>query len=162
MNQFTTLSEAQDFVGNVVDVPIEARSEAIRPGLVLNSSSIDLGGGRFTNSYDLVFRGEDVQAEIVAFDHLMSAHDFARSSPQHTAVSSGGFFYLADRASASPRQLALNLSISGGDLRSLPVSDRESIVVERGVMGARTVAALGSLLEREPTELVWFSDPLRH
>jgi hypothetical protein len=145
MEQFQTLSEAQDFVSAIVDVPVPSSTETVRPGVVLNKAAVDMGDGRFTNSYDLAFRSDEPRAEIVAFDALLSTYDFMREARQYSAAVSGGFFYLADRASGSPRQLSLNLSISRGDLRSLPVVDRESVVVERNNIEVRTLVALGSL-----------------
>jgi hypothetical protein len=145
MERFTSLSEAQAFISAEVDKPVAASTEAIKPGISLSKSSIDMGDGRFTNSYDLAFPSNNLQAEIVAFDTLISTYDFMHDSPQYTAATSGGFFYLADRASGSPRQLALNLSISRGHLRSLPVTDRESVVVEHDSIEVRTLVALGSL-----------------
>jgi hypothetical protein len=65
--------------------------------------------------------------------------------PEYSVASSGGFFYLADYCSSAPRQLALNLSISRGNLRSLPVADRESVVAGRNSLEVRSLVALGTL-----------------
>ncbi len=145
MERFQTQDEAQNFVSNIIDKPVPCSTETIRPGVLLSMSTVDMGSGRFTNSYDLSFSGDDTRAEILAFDALTSTYDFARNAHQYAVAVSGGYFYLADRASGSPRQLALNLSISRGNLRSLPVVDRESVVAERNSIEARTVLALGSL-----------------
>ena len=147
MQRFHTIHEAQSFVSEVVDQPVATSTETVRPGITLNKSAVDMGNGRFTNVYDLAFNGQDVNAEIVAFDNLTSIHDFlADSDPRQYAVATGGgFFYLADRASGSPRQLALNLSISRGNLRSLPVCDRESVMSGDNGLEVRPLVALGAI-----------------
>lgn len=145
MERFSSLNEAQSFVRNVVDRPITSSSEFVRPGVRLTRSTIDLGNNRFTNSYDLAFNSTDQQTDIVAFDAVTSVYEFTSNNKQYAAAASGGFFFLADSASSIPRQLALNLSISRGNLRSLPVADRESVVAGRNSLMVRNLLALGSL-----------------
>ncbi len=147
MQRFETLSEARAFVSDVVDKPVSTSAELIKPGVSLTVSSIDMGDNTFTNSYDLAFNGNDQQTEIVAFDSLTTICDFISNagSRRYIAATGGGFFYLADRASGLPRQLALNLSISRGNLRSLPVIDRESVVTSHNSLEVRSLVALGSL-----------------
>jgi hypothetical protein len=146
MHRFVSLYEAQAFVRDVVDRPILSSTELISDGVQLTSTTVDMGAGRFTNSYDLAFDGT-VQPEVIAFDNLTSVYEFiSRAEPRpYTAATGGGFFYLADHASSSPRQLALNLSISRGNLRSLPVVDRESVIVGPRGLEVHHLAALGSL-----------------
>jgi hypothetical protein len=147
MQRFNSLDEAQAFIGEVVDKPTSNSTEFIRPGISLTKSSIDIGDNKFTNSYDLAFNGDNLQTEIVAFDTLTSTHDFISNTNlgQYIAATSGGFFYLADKTSGVPRQLALNLSISRGNLRSLPVADRESVIAGHHSLEVRSLVALGSL-----------------
>jgi len=147
MQQFRTLGEAQTFVSSTIDMPIAASTEFVRPGMRLTKSSVNMADNTFTNSYDLAFNCNDLQPEIIAFDKLTTTYDFISNAGlrRYIAATSGGFFYLADQASGSPRQLALNLSISCGSLRSLPVLDRESVLVGHNSLEVRTLAALGSL-----------------
>lgn len=144
---FDTLHDAQSYVSSVVDQPITANFEALRPGITLAQSAIQLEGGRFTNSYDLAFNSQDAVTNIVAFKHPTSVHDYmqAAGAKRPVATCSGGFFYLADIAKARPRQLALNLSISGDRVRSLPVVDREAVIASRNGLEMRSLAALGAL-----------------
>lgn len=146
MVTFGSLSEAQSFVKNAVDTPLATSSEFVRPGVSLTQSTLDLGDGRFTNSFDLVFNSNDRQTDIVAFDALTSVYDFTTNAKQYAASASGGFFFLADLASSIPKQLALNLSISQGNLRSLPVVDRESVIAGHNSLTVRNLVALGSLI----------------
>lgn len=147
MHRFESFNDARTFVSSHVDIPVPTGREIIRPGISLTKDTLDLGSGNFTNSYDLTFNGDDLQTEIIAFDRLTSVYDFlANASPRnYTAAAGGGFFYLADKASGSPRQLALNLSISQGHLRSIPVADREAVIAGQSTLEVRSLVALGSL-----------------
>jgi hypothetical protein len=147
MQRFHTFEEAQSFISSAVDSPVSTSTVIIQPGVSLTRSTIEMEDDRFTNSYDLTFNGNDHQAEIVAFDALTSVYDFMTESDNHNyhAAAAGGFFYLADKASGSPRQLALNLSISRGHVRSLPVSDRESVIAGHNNLEVRFLVSLGSL-----------------
>lgn len=145
MEKFSSSDEAQSFIRNVVDAPVTSSSEFVRPGVRFSQSSIDLGGDRFTNSYDLAFNSNERQTDILAFDAAASVYEFISKNKQYAAAVSGGFFFLADRASSTPRQLALNLSISRGNLRSLPVVDRESVVAGHNSLAVRSLVALGTL-----------------
>ncbi|MEO8105090.1 MAG: hypothetical protein ABI602_02015 [Candidatus Saccharibacteria bacterium] len=148
MHRFSSPGEAQSFIAQEVDRPVSPGSQTIKPGVTLSTFPIDMGEGRFTNSYDISFDARDNPLDIVAFDSLTSVPDFLVSpeAQQYSVASGGGFFFLADRASASPRQLALNLSISRGSLRSLPVADRESVISGHAGLEARTLVALGALV----------------
>ena len=66
----------------------------------------------------------------------------------------GGFFFLADRASAMPRQLGLNLALQGGRLHGLPVVDREAVLIGNERLSTRYLQALGTL-SMGATELGW-------
>lgn len=147
MKSFEDVNSAYEYISGIVDRPVRDSREAIGQGITLESSSIDLGNGKFTNSYDLIFNDNAVRADIIAFDRLISTSEYMGldSSLMHKAVSSGGFFYLADRGSGAPRQLALNLSVSHGYLRSLPVSDRETVMSDGSKLEVRALASLGSL-----------------
>lgn len=147
MERFTSLAEAQAFVTGEVDRPTSSREDTIGNGVKLVQSTIDLPGGTFTNSYDLTYKNPDVHPDIVAFDRLTSVCDFLTGpdAAHYQAASSGGFFFLADRASGLPRQLALNLSISRGALKSLPVRDQETVISGTGGLEVRPLVSLGSL-----------------
>lgn len=148
MHRFSSLGEAQSFVTQEIDNPVSTDTLTIKPGVKLSTASIDMGCGRFTNSYDITFDARDKPLDIIAFDGLTSVNDFLTSpaSKQYSVASGGGFFFLADRASNSPRQLALNLSISRGDLRSLPVTDRESVISGHDGLEVRVLVALGAMV----------------
>lgn len=147
MQRFDSRGAAEAFVRDVVDQPVTYSSEVIKPGISFSRSTIDLGGSTFTNSYDLVFNAADQQTEIVAFDALTSVYDFT-ANPAHrrfAAAAGGGFFYLIDQGSGQPRHPSLNLSISRGNVQSLPVTDRESVIAGHNNLEVRHLIALGSL-----------------
>lgn len=147
MERFTSLAEAQAFVTREVDRPVSSREDPIGNGIKLTQSAIELPDGTFTNSYDLAYKNPDVQPDIIAFDRLTGVSDFlaGADAAHYQAASSGGFFFLADRASGLPRQLALNLSISQGALKSLPVRDQETVLSGSHGLEVRPLVSLGAL-----------------
>lgn len=146
MEAFDTLDEAKAFVRDRVDRPIVAGAETLANGAIFNQFVIDKDDGQFVNVYDLIFDGNDFSPEIISFDTLTGVHQFlSDTSEQYSLATGGGFFYLADRGSAKPKQLALNLSICQGSLRSLPVSDRETVIAGRNGLETRILYAMGIL-----------------
>ncbi|HEU4966341.1 MAG TPA: hypothetical protein VFT53_02575 [Candidatus Saccharimonadales bacterium] len=161
INNFPTAAEAQAYVRKRVDVPTPAYREDIGGGVSLRAFSQDLGNGRFTNVYDMSYQTGKTTPVVQIHEKLTSVYDFAVSAPQYRGASIGGFFFLADRYGRSPRQLALNLAIAEGHVRSLPVIDREAIVVDNGVLVARQVHALGAL-SINGAELSWSGSLTNH
>ena len=156
IQRFTSLHDVNSFIAGEVDKPILTSVEQIGADMTLRKTTMELGGAAFTNVYDIAFKGGAVQPEIVAFDRLTSVYDYIFHSDfrRHRVATCGGFFFLADKASGSPRQLALNLSISRGNIRSLPVIDRESVFVGSNGLEVRSIAALG-LASLNGQEVQW-------
>lgn len=155
MQKFGSLNEAKAFVVKYVDKPVNTMTEHIEPGVKLGMSTYEKEDGTFTNVYDLAI-APNVKPEIITFDSLTSVYRFLTDSPapRYSAATGGGFFYLADRGSNTPRQLALNLSISDGNIRSLPVVDREAVLAMPKGLEVRHVVALGSM-SLNGNELEW-------
>ena len=143
MFSFETESAAREFVRERIDVPIDAELRHLADGMTLRTFSLDLGNGTFTNVYDLSVSSNEIQHSIKFPERLTSVFDQVESDPNVRAAISGGFFFLADRASGEPRELGLNLALSNGHLLSFPVVDREALIAHEGQLSARDVQALG-------------------
>lgn len=145
MHTFRTHSEAVSFVTPQVDSPVLYRHEQLSTGISLETSAQDLPDGRFANIYDLSFQQKQATPSIFIPDEPRSVRGHLNRRPRLIAASSGGFFFLADEYSRRPQVAALNLAVANGTVRSMPVSDREALVLERGVVSARCLRALGEL-----------------
>ncbi len=145
MHTFRTHSEAVSFVTPQVDSPVLCQHEQLTAAVSLETSTQNLPDGRFVNIYDLSFQQEQATPSIFIPDEPRSVRGHLNRKPKLTAASSGGFFFLADGYSRRPRVAALNLAVANGTVRSLPVTDREALVIERGLASARRLRALGEL-----------------
>ncbi|MBH2007461.1 hypothetical protein I8H83_02570 [Candidatus Saccharibacteria bacterium] len=154
MYSFESNQVASEFVRSRVDVPAVTRSELIGNDMRLEVASYDLGGGKFTNSYDISFLSESGQPNIEISQGLASVFERAREDPSLRVVTGAGFFFLVDQVNAVPRQYALNLALQDGQLHSFPVADRESVFVEKGRMSYERIEALGAL-SLNGVELSW-------
>lgn len=154
MSSFETDREAKNFIREQIDVPAPEIVESLGDGIVLRTFSQELTEGVFTNVYDLSFPADRLRPSIDLQDKLVSVFDYAKSHPDIRVATGGGFFFLADRASAAPRQLGLNLAFSNGRIHNFPVVDREAVVVDKERLGARHIQALG-MLGINSEELSW-------
>lgn len=152
---FATDAEAKEFVRNRVDRPIKSFTRDLGDGIVLNGYTEDLDDGVFTNIYDLSFPRGAAKAEVRLHDSPTSLYDYIQTVPKVRGATSGGFFFLADQASTSPRQPSLNFAMADGRLRSLPVSDREALISDGRDMSAHMLQALGELTLDDTTHLTW-------
>lgn len=161
LHSFDTDRAAKDFVRERVDMQMPERIEDLGRGIALRSYTVELGGGTFTNVYDLSFRADSVHPGVVSHDQLISVFDYVKDNPDVRAATGGGFFFLADKASAMPRQPGLNLALQGGRLRGLPVVDREAVLINNERLSAKHLQALGTLSIGE-TELSWSGSLTQH
>ncbi len=153
MISFETIVEAKAFVQNKVDLPVTERRDYISDNLLFQASTLELGGGRFTNVYDVSYRRDRITTAIHVHDRLINVYDYAESH-YSSVVTGGGFFFLADRSSVSPRQLALNLAVAEGRVHNLPVTDREAILSDGRNLSAAQIKALG-VLSMNDHDLSW-------
>lgn len=144
-HSFDTNREAKDFVRRIVDRPIPEQVKDLGRGISLHSYTQELSGGMFTNVYDLSFRAENVSPSIALHDRLASVFSYVRKHSDIRVATGGGFFFLADKASAVPRRLSLNLALQDGHLHGLPVVDREAVILSEGQLSAEYLKALGTL-----------------
>jgi len=154
MNSFDTAADARAFLRDIVDVRIPDEREIIDGRIALTASTLELDNGRFTNVYDISYREGEATPAVHLHDQLTSVYDFLKSKTTHGAATGGGFFYLVDKASGAPRQLALNLAMQNGNVHSLPVADREAVISQSNNLSAMRLQALG-LLSINGKELSW-------
>jgi hypothetical protein len=161
MHSFETDRAAKEFVRERVDVPVVDTVELMDDGMMLRTFPQELEEGEFTNVYDLSFPIDAVRPSIELQDALTSVFEHARTNPDIRAATGGGFFFLADQASAVPRQLGLNLALAEGRMHGFPVLDREAVLVNDGRLSAEHVKALG-VLALGDVELSWSGSLTRH
>lgn len=154
MHSFDTDRAAKEFVRERVDAPVLEQTEALGEGMVLHSFSQELEEGKFTNVYDLSFPAEHVQPSIELHDRLTSVFDHVKAHSDIRVATCGGFFFLADQASAVPRQLGLNLALVDGQMHGFPVVDREAVLVSGERLSTEHLQALG-VLGINNAELSW-------
>jgi len=143
---FDTVADAQAYISGVIDVPVSNTERTLAPGLTLTTYSQALPDGRFTNIYDIAYSAAAVSPAVRVFNTPTSVYDALTVAPDTMAASGGGFFYLADQGSATPRQSALNLAIADGTILSLPIADKEAVIIdEQQGISARHIRALGTL-----------------
>ena len=143
MTSFDTDMAAKAFVKERVDQPAIEQFEQLGKGITLHTFTQELGEGSFTNIYDLSFPAGSIRPDIEVHDQLTSVYDHASANPDMRAATGGGFFFLADQTSALPRQLGLNLSMTKGQVRGLPVVDRETVLTDGRRLSAEHVQSLG-------------------
>ncbi len=163
MYSFDTDKSAQEFVRGRVDKPTIERVEDLGGGISLRvyPQELDESEGTFTNIYDLSFRAKDVHPSIELHDQLTSIFDHVKTHSDIRAATGGGFFFLADRTSAMPRQLSLNLAMQDGQLHGLPVVDREALLVESERLSTEYIQAIG-VLGLNGVEVSWAGSLTKH
>ncbi|MFD5427696.1 hypothetical protein [Streptomyces sp. NPDC127084] len=122
-------------------------------GIRLTVFPLMLGGGAFTNVYDISWATVKNTAAVHVPSRPVPVLDFA-STRRAAVAASGAFFFLADEASASPSPASLNFAVADGRLRSLPVTDREALICQNGQLTLTHIPAHGRLM-LNGRELVW-------
>jgi hypothetical protein len=142
---FATPADARAYIADKVDVPARDYESTVRD-MTMRIYAEQLGGGRFSNVYDLSFPERAAVPKIRIGRRSKSLADFLTAYPDAGAAASGAFLYLADKGSGVPRQAALNLALQeSGVLSSLPVVDREALVAGAGGLSVRHLRACGEL-----------------
>ena len=88
-------------------------------------------------------------------------NDHLRDNPSVRAATTGGFFYLVDRASGQPRHLALNLMMSGSRIHSMPVRDQETVVASDKGISTHQLQSIG-VMSINGKELDWSGAATEH
>jgi hypothetical protein len=144
---FRSIPEAQAHISHELRKPVPNRTIDLDGRATLTTQSISLDNNRLTNSYDLSFAATagQVTPSIHINNQLATIPHYLQRNPKKLAAASGGFFFLTDKHGAQPRQLSLNLAMAGQTLRSLPVSDKETLICTKEGLSARYLQALGEL-----------------
>lgn len=155
MSSFKTNEEAKRFFEKEIDRPIVNFTEQLGENITLSAFCHELGDGQFTNVYDISFPSGSAQPQIILHDKLTGVFNHVKSRPDIKAAMSGGFFFLADNESASPRQPSLNFALQDHRIKSLPASDKEALLVHKGRLTVEHLKSLGSLVIGSSQELSW-------
>lgn len=145
MRSFATITEAQAYISQRVDVPVRESQVELREQVDFHAFSLAMGDGQFTNVYDISTLLAHAETGIHVHAKPTDVYNFASHQQIPAATISGGFFFLADEYRQMPRQAALNTAVHGGEIRSLPVVDRETLIVNQGIVSGQQVLALGEL-----------------
>ena len=155
MYKFKTNIEAKEFIQDRVDNPTAETIRRLARGAILSSSSQGLTDGTFTNIYDLSFPSDGATKPLISLGkNTFNIFNHVKSNTDILASISGGFFFLADKCSKNPLCPSLNLAISDTSVDSLPVVDREAIVLWDDKIEFRHIKSLG-LLAINDAEMTW-------
>lgn len=157
--RFQTATAATAALGPLLDRPEPPREEDLSEGVRLAVDCITLPDGRFTNRYRLSWHPP--RGHIRLLPVHTTAGDHAAAHPELLAVSTGGFFFLADDCAHRPRCLSLNLAVEDGVVHSLPSADQEALLRQGGALSVAVVAARGAL-EIDGQRLRWAGSRTPH
>lgn len=135
---------------------IETSEVEISEGVKLSDRSVELGGGDFTNIYDLNFDSSDptLNVQIITRKHPLYAHRLfvnEQNNPSDidrpVACINGSFFFLQDeKLVETPTEIIYNLNIRDGKVLGLPAVDRPALLVNKeGRIQASELKASGTI-----------------
>lgn len=140
--KFHTHQEAMAAVAELTDCPVAEYERVLSSGVTICTRSYAHADGEFTNSYDVSYPAAEAAASIDVHDSPRAITDVV--CPADKAIVSGGFFVLADDGTLA-RQASLNFAASANGIHSMPVSDKEAVVISEGHIVPRHVRAMGEL-----------------
>ncbi|MFE4664594.1 phosphodiester glycosidase family protein [Streptomyces sp. NPDC056716] len=120
---------------------------ALAPGLHLESRSVDLGNGSFTNTHTLQADTRLLRTEAVSAPegfHLRNLITTTTSAGAVAAVS-GSFSFISDDPRYRPAEPCLDLCIREGKIVSLPTTAKPALLIRDGQPLITTVEATGTL-----------------
>ncbi len=160
-HRFATIAEAEACMREIVDRPIPRQMVVAEDRLTFTSFTHILPQGRFTNIYDISFDPRAVTANIHIGDELEGVYEYIERTPTLIAATSGPFFCHIDQNEGVPHQPVLNLAIANGQVKSLPVVDREAVLCMNNTLVAKPVQAVG-IVSFGGTELTWAGSSAGH
>lgn len=161
MKKFSTLETAKKYMASHVDIPVKNRIIHLKKDVMLSMSLNWIDEDNFTNSYDVQYDPAVVTSSTSLTAERKSLNDIVRIDRNCIAVLSGGFSYLTDDPGVHPRHLSLNLAIENGLVKSLPVVDREALMMIDGRMFACVIRAVG-IMEINGKQLSWSGSLTNH
>ena len=139
---FSSPREAAEFMETEIDRPVPERVTQLGEGIELRTAVLSVDEHGFSNVYDIALEPGAGTARIHISDRPIEP-PATEQADGALVTTSGGFFFLADKASGLPRQAGLNLAIDDGRITSLPVVDREAVMTRDGVLSADHIRAEG-------------------
>lgn len=122
----------------------------IAPGVIMSAHSLELGGGDYTNVYDVLVTPESgARLELLSFPNPRKPTNIFRNTPDLVAIANASFFYIIDDtdfvARQGPKDGTLNWCVRDGVLMGLPSADRPALFEIDGELYGREVQARGEL-----------------
>ncbi|MFD9562208.1 phosphodiester glycosidase family protein [Streptomyces sp. NPDC059994] len=115
------------------------------PGIRVQTRSIDLGAGDFTNAYLLRADQDRVRAEVVSSVEGFHLRDRVAPGGGIAAVS-GSFAFISDDPSYQPTEPCLDFCCRAGHITSLPTATKPALLVYEGRLRLVPLDARGTLL----------------
>ena len=100
-------------------------TRAVADGIRFTARPIDLGGGAFTNMYELrVDLGSECAVEPLSRSDAFFLADVVGADPAAVSAVSGTFSLISDDPTYQPHERCFDLCIRGGRLVSLPLTEK--------------------------------------
>lgn len=131
--------------------PIESSHETITDGLFLDSCTLELGGGHFTNKYDLYFSADEQSytPKISTRKTPLYTHRLFQGDKEGKlfACINGSFFCLHDgNQQRTPEEIVYNLNIRDNQIMGLPSVERPVLyTTPDGQLHAKNMKAQGTI-----------------
>ncbi|MFJ4679066.1 hypothetical protein [Kitasatospora sp. NPDC088783] len=124
-------------------IPTPAWTRTVAPGIHLTARPVDLGGGRFTNTYTLDLDLERARCRPVSAPAGFHLRRLV-TGPAVAAVS-GAFAYISDDPAYQAAEPCLDLAVRDHRAASLPTAAKPALLLRRGRLQVRALAAAGTL-----------------
>lgn len=125
-------------------VRVASRADTIAPGVHLETRTVELADGCFTNTYALAIDLPTVHIEAVSAVRGFHLPDLMRTAGAVAAVS-GSFSFISDDPAYQPAEPCLDLCVRDGEVVSLPTVAKPAVLVRRGQPVIRVLNAVGTL-----------------
>ncbi|MFF4410404.1 hypothetical protein [Streptomyces sp. NPDC001404] len=140
-------------------VRVPARRRTIAPGIRLQTTSVDLGGGCFTNAFTLRADLDLVRADVVSTAGGFHLRDHVGADAAPAAVS-GSFSFISDDPTYQPAEPCFDFCCRAGEIVSLPTAAKPAFLVHRGQPVIDTLNATGTLtLQGHPHRWIGSKSP---
>lgn len=143
---FDSVAEMDTFMATTMDRPIKPRTTTLTGGMRMVAKTRKTGLTTFTNIYDLQWSHQgSLRAVVNCHTPTQSITKTIANEASMAAIVNGGFFYLTDKDRDNPQHVALNFAVENNVLLSLPIIDREALIIMNNTMRARVIQAQGVL-----------------
>jgi hypothetical protein len=117
---------------------------SIAPGVELTARTVELGGGHFTNSYQLAIDPDLAGIRLHSDPRGFYLPDLLLEGGALAALS-GSFSFISDEPDYQPAEPCLDFAHRGGETVSLPTAAKPAFLIRRGRPELRHLDARGTL-----------------